>query len=528
MRRLMSSALVAATLPGLAAADERPSLLDYFSVDIIVQRLLQTGIMGLRTQMDLKYSDMSVDFVTGKITITDLVIWPLPEWDIDGTCEIAVDRMSVRGGALDEPDRFRLTAQMNGVTFPSSCIPDEIREALDVANISEIDMPRMTIDMDYGLPDSDLLIRSFAHVNDVAAFDLTGDFAYFWFDGRDDIEEPLPVAFLRHGSLSVQNLGLFDKLKPLAPPPFVSAGAGDMLKGMLGEELARENRFLDVPIEGLSTSQSAFLDSMASSWEAFLGNPDTLVLETNYDGDVYIDFEALDRGRVDPFEVFQPVVRLAPSARQEMLPASLLKSAMEDATTLSVEDRKRVGIALMTGVGAPRNARLGFELLNDMARSGDSAAAMAMATAMEHHVPEDAYRFALLAGAGGETGATAMLDRIEKSMDFATVLKLQNDVSGDTVHPTDVLNDIALVRAEAAKRLLGRGAARSYEIAAMWAMLAAASGDGEGQDIMGDITERARLLGADAQAAWRQAESNASRLATEAWISQDLPARFGN
>ena len=197
MRRLMSSALVAAPLPGLAAADERPSLLDYFSVDIIVQRLLQTGIMGLRTQMDLKYSDMSVDFVTGKITITDLVIWPLPEWDIDGTCEIAVDRMSVRGGALDEPDRFRLKAQMNGVTFPSSCIPDEIREALDVANISEIDMPRMTIDMDYGLPDSDLLIRSFAHVSDVAAFDLTGDFAYFWFDGRDDIEEPLPVAFLR-------------------------------------------------------------------------------------------------------------------------------------------------------------------------------------------------------------------------------------------------------------------------------------------------------------------------------------------
>ena len=59
MRRLLAPALIAATLPGMVTAQDRPSLLDYFSLDTIVQRFVQSGIMALRTQLDLKYSDIS-------------------------------------------------------------------------------------------------------------------------------------------------------------------------------------------------------------------------------------------------------------------------------------------------------------------------------------------------------------------------------------------------------------------------------------------------------------------------------------
>ena len=529
MRCLLSSVAVAAALPGMAAANERPNLLDFLSVDIVVQRLLQTGIMGLRTQMDLKYSDMSVDFITGKITMTDFVAWPLPDWDVDGTCEIAIDRIAARGGALDQPDRFRVKLQASGVTFPASCLPDEPREAMAMAGISEIDMPRMTIDVDYGLPDSDLVIRAYADINDVATLDVTADFAYFWFDGRDDIEEPLPVAFLRRGTLAVDNKGIYEKLSPLAPPPFVSAGAGDMLKGMLGEELSRENRFT-TDSEELTENQTLFLESLASSWDAFLAAPQTLVLETGYSGDVYLDLDAMDESAAAMFDILQPRVALAPTSRTEMLPAALLQSAMADPETLSPDDAKRVGIALMSGVGAPRNASLGFDLLENIAEGGDGEAAMALADAIEHHLPEDAYHWALLAGSAGEVGATAMLDRIERELAFEVVLQIQADLLGQVQSEEEAraaLVSVASIREQAALRMSGRGLPRSYEAAALWAMLAAAAGDGEGKDIMAEISERARLLGPDAQAAWRKAETSASRQATEIWVGKDLPTLFG-
>ena len=161
-----------------------------------------------------------------------------------------------------------------------------------------------------------------------------------------------------------------------------------------------------------------------------------------------------------------------------------------------------------------------------MARGGDGAAAAVMSDALETRAPEDAYRGALLAGAAGETGATARLDRLERSIPFPRVLELQNDVSGADQHSPDNLASIASIREQAANRLSGRGLARSYGIAAMWAMIAKATGDAEAADILADIDERVRLAGPGAQAAWNATEAKASTLAMDAWIGQDLPTRY--
>ena len=106
------------------------------------------------------------------------------------------------------------------------------------------------------------------------------------------------------------------------------------------------------------------------------------------------------------------------------------------------------------------------------------------------------------------------------------MLELQGKVSGGDTHSVDALQSISGVREQAAMRASGRGAARSYAAAAMWAMLGKALGDAESADILADIDEHVRLGGSDAQEAWRPVEQGASALALRAWLGEDLPARF--
>jgi len=524
MRRLLAPAVLAATLPGMVAAQDRPSLLDYFSIDTIVQRFVQSGIMALRTQLDLKYSDISVDIRTGGITMTDLKAWPLPDWDEDGTCEISIDRINIRSGALDQPERIRLKAQLTGTAFPTSCLPEEPREVMAMAGVTKVNMPRMTIDIDYGIPGSDAVMRMYADVDGVAAVDVTADFAYIWVDGRDDIEEPLPVIFLKNAALTLENNGIWESLKGQLPPPFLGDGSGVFLEGMLGQEFINENDG-----ETLTESQTAFLKSLATSWPAFQNAPERIVLETNLTGDVFVDVEQMDGDLEYVFETLQPIVSLAPSSVNAMLPLDLLQKALaSNKEAMSDDDLRRAGIALITGVGAPRNLEAGYNLLEPLIEKGDGPAATAIAKMLETRDPEESYRLSLLAGKAGETGATARLDRLERVISFERVLELQDDVTSREEASPDILASVATVRAAAAQYLSGRGAPRSYEAAALLAMIASAAGDPEAGDILGIIDERVRLAGPAAQEPWSRTEAKASGEATDVWIKLDLPARFGN
>lgn len=527
MRRLLATTILAATLPGLAAAQDRPSLLDYFSIDVIAQRLLQSGIMLLRTQVDLKYSDMSVDIRTGGITITDLKAWPLPEWDEEGECEIAADRILLRSGALDEPERMRFKAQLINTSFPPACLPGDVREGLDMAGLEDVFIPRLTVDIDYGIPGADGSVRLYADVADAAIVDVNAEFAYFWFDGRDDMEEPLPVVFLESATVALENQGIWDAMKGQLPPPFTGEGSGLMLEGMLGESLIGMNRDAGDDSGALLDSQRTFIASLGQTWSAFVANPEMLVLETNIDGDAYIDFEFMEDDIREVFDVLQPTLSVAPRRASAALPIDLLQQALGDgASSLTEAERKTVGIALVTGVGAPRNADAGFGLLNPIARAGDGEAAAVMADALKDRAPEDAYRWALIAGRTGREGSTALLDRIERKLPFQRVLELQDDVSGSDVLASANLEKLSRVRDAAAKRLSGRGEARSYEIAALWAMIASAAGDPEAADILEQIEERVRLAGDTAQGPWAIAESRASGKAMDAWISGNLAALY--
>jgi len=470
MRRLLSTTVLISALPVIAAAQERTTLLDFLNVDVIVQRLLQTGIMAARTQMDLVYSDFTVDIFNNSASITDFTAWPLPDWDLDGTCEIAIDRISLKSTPFDQPNRLWGKVQISGASFPTSCLPPDVREPFAMAGLEDISIPRLTLDVDYGVPKSDAEVRMHAEIDNVGTLTTSADFTYIWVDARDQYD-PLPVIFLEHAIVNFADDGLFEAVKPILPPPFTSAGAGDMIKGLMGEELARENES-----GALSASQETFLTSLATSWDAFTANPDSLVIETNIDGDIFIDIDLIDESPQEIFDALLPTVSVAAKALSEMVPTDLLKSALSGgASNLAPEDAKSVGLALLSGEGAPRNTTVAMQILEPLAQGGDGDVTAALAETLLASDPEKAYAYALTAGGQGENGMTALLDRIEKELPFAKVLELQEEVVSAEEIDLTALESVARLRSEAAMRYDGKGRARSYAFASLLARLAAAA-----------------------------------------------------
>lgn len=278
--------------------------------------------------------------------------------------------------------------------------------------------------------------------------------------------------------------------------------------------------------EVLTGAQAALLSSLSASWAAFVQDPQALVVETRIDGDVYLDFDLFQEDPGEIFETLMPRVALAPASRSEILPVDLLSAALSGGADLSDAERLTVGTALLTGVGAPRNIAAGEALLSALAEADNGDAATALAEALEHLAPERAYRFALLAGKSGARGTAALLDRLERDLPFARVLALQTDVSGKDTHSGETLGDVSAMRAEALMRLSGLGRARSYEITALWAILAAASGDAEARALLSELDEKVRLSGSEASEAWAAAEARASGLASQVWVDRDLPSQL--
>ncbi len=527
MRRLLTaSAAAMALLPVHAMAQDRPTLWDTLSFDRLVQVGLHSAIGLVRTQMDLQYDDLSVDLRRSRVTMTGITAWPFFDWDEFGDCAINIDRIALFTTPIDNVDRIVFKARVSGLSVARECLPEDVHQGLDLVGLETIDVPRLTVDLTYGTPKSDAMMRVYAEVTDVATVDLSTDFAYFWFDGRDDLDSPTPVWFLDSATLAIENNGLWEAVSGLVPPPFLGDDAIPAIEDALTEIMIDMNREGDPDASGLTSEQQAFLQSVTATWPAFLANPEAIVLETGIDGDIFLDFELFEDEPAEVFASLQPRVALAPARTSEVLPAALLRLAMDDSPDLTDEDRLSVGEALITGMGAPRNIQAGIATLTPLAEGGDAAAALLLAEALAIRAPEEAYGWALRAGKAGDAGATAMLDRLEQSMPFARVLELQDGVSGTDSHPGSALRTISGIREQAAMRLSGKGLARSYGIAAMWAMLATAAGDPEAADILEEIDEVVRLEGAEAIAAWAEVESRYAALAMEVWIGQNLPARY--
>jgi hypothetical protein len=536
-RKSLFTACAALLITPVSAPAQSFTWWDVFTPDRLVENALQYGVLALRTQIDLTYADLSVNMLSGRATVTDVKLWPLPEWDQSGDCEILIDRLVLAQAPLDQSGRIRLKASGFGISAPAVCLPPDVRPVLLATGRQSVSVPFFGFDMDYDIASAGAQIQANFVVDKLVAVDLNADFSYFWFDGRDDMENPEPVFELSSASLSLENNGGWEVAKAMLPPPFTNPDTATRTIGaILKDALQSMNRDALPSAEkdsgdvSLSASQTAFIASATRSWSGFLANPRRLVLETGYDPDdtAYLDFPAYEGNPRLLFDDLAPQLSLAPASARAAIPVDLVRAALGDkAGELSAEDRLRIGTALVSGVGAPRNIPAGSALLAELARGGNSAAAAALAETLETRLPETAYVWALRAGAAGVDGATARLDRLESVLDMAVILQIQGEASQNAVHPVEAIASIGAIKQQARARLTGKGQTRSYGIAAMWAMLAAATGDAESNDILEEIDARVRSGDPASDEEWAKVESASSGLAMKIWLSRDLPAAFG-
>ena len=535
-RQTLFGASLALMIAPVSAPAQPLSWWDVITPDRLVEKLLQYGVMALRTQVDLQYGDLTVNLLSGRATMTDLKIWPLPEWDPDAKCEILVDRLVIAQAPPDQSGRVRFKASVFGISAPAICLPQEMRPVLLATGSQTISVPYFGFDMDYDIASSGAQVQANFVLDKLATFDLSADFSYFWFDGRDDMEEPDPVFELSSAVLSIENAGGWETVRPMIPPPLTDPDtAARALGSLLDDMLQSMNRdaaddLQDNQAGALSADQTAFIASATRSWTDFLKDPRRLVLETGFtpENSVFLDFDAYEEEPRFVFEDLKPRLNLAPASARSALPADLVRRALgEDAAGMSADEKLLVGTALVEGVGVPRNVPAGTKLLVELARDGNGAAAAAMSQVLETRNPETAYVWALRAGAAGLDGATGRLDRLEAVLEMSVILQIQGEASNDAVHPVEALASIGAIKQQARARLTGRGATRSYGIAAMWAMLAAATGDAESIDILEEIDARIRAGGPAGAEGWAKVEAESSRLAMQIWLSRDLPAAFG-
>jgi hypothetical protein len=512
-KRHLLAATAVALLP--AAAVSQASLWDLFSPERIVTRLLQFGVTGLRTQVDMTYGGIDVDLPTGTVTLTDVRAWPRNDWDPDGTCQIDLDRLTIRTAAVDEVDVARIKVQVAGASAAASCLPPEAQGGVMMLGLERLALDRLTLDIDYRISSASLNAHLYARVDDLAAVSVLADFDYLAFEQKGEATEPVPVAYLNEARMVIEDLGLWGKVQGLVPPPLTDpAQAGAALAEMLAGAM---------PPAG--AAGDAFVASAQEGWTAFLADPRRLVIETGFapGSSVFLDAAKLGQGGPEAvFAALQPRVAVRPAAVQAMVPVALLQKAPEAMTD---DERLSVGVAVANGRGAPRDLAMARTLLAPLAEAGNGEAAAALARALEVRAPAEAYGHALLAAAAGAEASGALLDRLEAALPFATVLAEQAKKVGDP--DAGALESLVSIRAEAAARMTGLGQTRSYPTAALWAMLGAAAGDTESADILDDIDQRVRLAGPEAVAAWEPLEAEAATLARDAWIGFDLPATLG-
>jgi hypothetical protein len=525
MRRTATALLLVAGFTGPAAAQTAADWLELLSPDRILRVFIQSGVVALRTQVGISYEGLTVDAHAGRAAMTDVEIWPAVEWEDGHLCQILIDRVNLIGTPWTALEDWRLKIEASGVTLSPQCLPPEARPQMRMFGLNGLAVPLVTMDATYELGSAETQVLASAFVGGFAVATLDADFSYVSFREGEFDDDMLPVLLLSSARMTIQNRGAWDSARSMLPPPLTDADTGSatlgaMLQGMLADY---DSGFDPVAAEA---AVADLIASATATWPKFLANPDTLVLETGIpEGEsVFLNFDAYEAGPVPLIEAVRPTLALANSRTTSVLPVDLLGVALsEDPSSLSAEDRRRVGLALLTGIGAPRNIAVGASLLSGLAEEGDPDLALVLGEALSGSDPSEAYRWALVASAAKIRGGAALLDRVERNIGQGAALRMQSEAgAGDAV----AIVDPAEMRRLAQAYVDGRGVARSYARALYWGLLATAAGDPAARTILDELDVRMENAPAATQALWRDLEMRAREAATETWINGDLPSRL--
>jgi len=522
------------------AATPLAGWLDLVAPDHLVTMLVLGGIAGLRSQAEVTYDALSVDVAAGTVALTGLAGAPLPGPGVDPACRFGADRLAVAGLSPLAGDFGRLRIEAIGLRVAAACLEGDARPGLAAAGIGTlvVDRALASVAYDFGPGAADVGLQlSMPGLADVEAT-LVLDYFAVVEPGMDG--DPEPVARFRSGAVTVEDRGLLARIRPLLPPemadPAAAAGglAGELARGLERENRAAERRARiaagaspDAPVEApLTEAQRAFVASFEAEAGRFLSTGGAITLAAAATGEAVL--LTSDTVGDDPrllFTALAPAFAAAPPARADILPAVLVGRAISLPGGLSVEERRRVGLAFLTGRGVPRDVGRGAALLAPLA-GGDGGVARALAEALAAANPVAAYGHALVAAAAGAPGALALLDRIEAGLDARDMLAAQAAAQPPAVAPEGPATVTGL-RAAALAALTGTTRPRSYPQAWFQASLAAAAGDAAGAAIRDEIEARMAARGAAAVMAWEAATGPLAAVILREWLATDLPRQLG-
>ncbi len=527
-----SAALCAMTFGSAPAFGQVGPETSIFAPANIAGGLLRAGVSYARMIADIRYGALEVDAPRGAIVLRDLDIRGIGDQD---RCRITLGRMQISGitfwgaedmrGRIDAADLkiatncFGPKAAAIGMVTGGDTIP-VARLSLDWRQVTGSAASRMdleivspdiariegSVDFDYlavyipdGLKkllaesdpyDDDLYGDSYDQddpaMDDPAMGDPGGADPAMGDAGADPVPDVGLRGVLRAAHLSVENLGVWDRLIPILPPDaltpqaidsgIVTAAAGDPIR----------------PVQ----------DGLAAAVKAFVAQPGRISAELRPEAPVEFDSRDWTRPE-DALAFFAPVFTNA-------APRPPLRLIADPA---AAGDARSLGLALARGDGVPMNHRRAIGLLSPL--KGDAEVSLALAGMIAEADPAAAYSHAMAAANLGAPGAPAMLDMIETRMPTAALLTAQPPATAPldkaVFVSVDALRDAALAREQ------GDGVPRSYALAWRLAASAAAAGDGAAQALMARLNAR---FGADP--VWITARETAADAALADWTAWKL------
>ncbi|MFQ5622789.1 MAG: hypothetical protein ACE5FS_05265 [Paracoccaceae bacterium] len=525
MKHLLVTAICAGiALPAAAqSSDTRPSLWEYITGERIMQALVQTGVMALRSQVDLTYGHISGDLLAGQVALSDVTLWPEMPWDRDRNCRVSATRMVLSGAPITKWDHRTLKIDMLGVRADSACIPPQPRAILGSIGYKSIDVDRLFATFDYRPGPSSLDVALHANLPSAGVLDVTAFMDYAWIDNLDG-SDPVPVVSLASAEATFEDAGLRQRATPLLPQELRDPNtAALVLTTNLSQALAQASG------GSLNEAQSAFIDSAGTEVTRFLTEGGRIAVNITPQKSVWLNEDSVQNvGQL--FADLQPLVGHGSKRQRSVLPPEVLSTALSEPDKLTPAQRLAAGTALTTGIGAPRSVERGRQLLQPLAATGNPEAAMQAATALQDSDPTTAYAFAVAAGASGAEHALGLIDRIEGRISTADALAAQNNVlkswRDNTISAALRSGDLNALRVLTLQYLTGDGAPRSYVRAYLLATVAAAAGDAGGISLRDELDQRMRLRGPDASEAWANAAASAEKKAMEIWVQNGLAKQF--
>lgn len=514
-RRLACSAAMSAMLiggqPAVAETDSGSSILAPAN---IAGGVLRSAISYARMVADIRYGAMEIDAQRGTIVLRDLHVAGIGDAE---RCRVDLGRMQISGITFWAVEDMRARIDIADLTIANNCFGPKAAMIGMVTGTDMIAVERLSLNVHQHSGSGATQMDLEAVSPGIARISGSADFDYFALyipdafkklaEGEDayGLEPDAPTenmgegppependdpemgvrGTLRAAHVSVENLGVWERIQPLLPPDATTPEAFDAM----------------VTAEPGTPVRNA-QEGLAAALKAFVAQPGMVTAEIRPAAPVVFDSEGW-QAPGDAIGFFAPVFTNArPSP-----PVKLI------ADPSAAGDARSLGLALARGDGVPRNHRRAIGLLSPI--KGDAEVSLALATMIVEADPAAAYPHAMAAANLDAPGAPAMLDMIEAKLPTAALLTAQQPASAPL--PDESFASVQALRDAALAREQGDGVPRSYALAWRLAASAAAAGDGASEALMARLN--ARFGG---EPVWITAREAAADAAMADWTSRKL------